>query len=154
MKTQILEIIRDMTEKLDNGTGVDVEGAELHHELCNTEQYFEDKDDAKKFMGEHAFDCIRLVKEWEEVHMGETHTNFACPCCVANMFYYCIGEYVLGNSTRLEGRWDAQLDQKDLNIIREEISTIDADNLLLMASETATFIRHQEHEGPHAQHAA
>ena len=106
MDNLILTVLLDMAKKLDNGCGVGLEGAELHNELCNQTQFCEDRDDAKKFLGEHAFDAIRLVKEWEEAHMGEVHTNFSCPCCVANMFAYCVGDYALCYGERLEGRWD------------------------------------------------
>lgn len=153
MNDLILTVILDMAKKLDNGCGVGIEGAELHNELCNQEQFFEDRDDAKKFLGEHAFDAIRLVREWEEAHMGEVHTNFSCPCCVANMFAYCVGDYALAYSARLEGRWDTELSQKDLNCIRDEIAQIEAGNLLEMHDDTYEF-RNEEPTGPHAQHAA
>ena len=146
MKDLILTVLLDMAKKLDNGCGVGIEGAELHNELCNQTEFMEDKDDAKKFLGEHAFDAIRLVKEWEEAHMGEVHTNFSCPCCVANMFAYCVGDYALSYSYRLngytgpegrvEGRWDSKLNQEDLNCIRDEIARIEADNLLEMHVDT------------------
>ena len=136
MHTQILEVIRDMAKKLDNGWGVGLEGAELHNELCNQKEFMEDKDDAKKFLGVHAFDAIKLIGEWEEAHMGEVHTNFSCPCCVANMFAYCVGDYALAYSARLEGRWDTKLDQKDLNCIRDEIAQIEAGNLMEMHVDT------------------
>ena len=136
MDNLILTVLLDMAKKLDNGCGIGHEGAELHDELCNQTQFFEDSDDAKKCLGEHAFDAIRLVKEWEEAHIGEVHTNFSCPCCVANMFAYCVGEYALCYSTRLEGRWENELNQEDLNCIRDEIARIEPDNLLEMHVDT------------------
>lgn len=164
MEPLVLSVIRDMAEKLDNGYGVGHVGAELHNELCNQEQFCEDRDDAKKFLGDHAFDAIKLVKTWEETQMGESHTNFSCPCCVANMFAYCIGDYALGFSYRLngytdstgwvEGRWENELDQKDLNTIRDELTKIKADNLLEIHSDDYDDLRNQRVKGPHAQHAA
>ena len=126
MEKQVEAVIEDMATKLADGYGVDQSEEDLHYLLCNSEPYIIGTYNAKKFFGEHAFDAIEIIKEWEEDVVGEVTTDFSNPETVANMYAYIIGERVLQFSKHLYKCTDQTLTAKDINKIKREIAGVKA----------------------------
>ena len=92
-----------MTDKLNHRVGHGEDVQDLHHKLCNEDYFIIGTYKAKQFLGEHAFDAIGIIKEYEENAFGECNTDFSSPEKVANMLAYIIGEYVLCFSNHFQG---------------------------------------------------
>ena len=95
MKHIILAVIEDMTDKLNYQVGHGQYPMDLHHFLCNEDYFIIGTWKAKQMLGEHAFDAIGIIKEYEEAHYDKVETDFSSPESVANMLAYIVGEYVL-----------------------------------------------------------
>ena len=68
---------------------------ELHHDIFNTDYYIIGRYQAKEWMGSEAFECIGIVKEYEESNFGEVYTDLSEPGRVVNMYVYIVGERIL-----------------------------------------------------------
>ena len=59
-------IHEDICGKLDDKVGLDNEASDLHHYLCNEDYFIIGTFAAKEFLGNHAFECINKIKEYEQ----------------------------------------------------------------------------------------
>jgi len=125
MDNIIKAIIDDMADKLSDNVGLDAEGAELHHELCNTDYFIIGRQRAIDFVGVNCFQAMHIIKEYEQTNFGEMTTDISEPERVVNMLAYIIGEQVLSHSDHLSDNcWDRQLTVEDLQKIQNQISLI------------------------------
>lgn len=122
-------VIDDIHDKLNDKVGLDVYGSDLHHELCNMDYFIIGTYQAKQFLGEHVFDAIEMVKDYEQSNFGEVSTDLSEPERVVNMLAYIIGEYVLAESEHLQDKWDERLTGDDLTKIAEDLECLCAAKL-------------------------
>ena len=122
-------VIDDIHSKLEDKVGLDADGADLHHELCNTDYFIIGRYQAKQCLGDDVFEAIEMVKEYEQSNFGEVSTDLSEPERVVNMLAYIIGEYVLAESDHLQDKWDDRLTGDDLTKIAQEIACINSTKL-------------------------
>jgi hypothetical protein len=126
MKDIFQSVIDDIHDKLDDKVGLDVYGCDLHHELCNADYFIIGRYQAKQCLGEHVFDAIEMVKDYEQSNFGEVSTDLSEPERVVNMLAYIIGEHVLAESGHLQDKWDVCLTGDDLTKIAEDLECLSA----------------------------
>lgn len=114
----------DMLDKLNDGAGMYNEASDLHHYLCNEDYFIIGTYAAKQFLGEHAYDVIGMVQEYENDNFGECNTDLSNPENVVNMFRYIVGEQILAESDTLRDNWDSELEPETHREICEEIECI------------------------------
>ena len=114
----------DMLDKLNDGTGMYNAASDLHHYLCNEDYFIIGTYAAKQFLGEHAYDVIGMVQEYENDNFGECHTDLSNPENVVNMFRYIVGEQILAESETLRDNWDSELEPETYSEICDEIGCI------------------------------
>ena len=71
------------------------EPSELHHEAFNQDYYIIGTYQAAQWLGDHAFECIEIIKDYEQDNFGEVYTDFSSPEAVVNMYTYVVGEQVV-----------------------------------------------------------
>ena len=121
MKALIQDVKENMIDKLNDGIGAN-HASDLHHYLCNEDYFIIGRFQAKEWLGEHVFDAIEKIREYEQDNFGEVDTDFSEPEKVANMLAYIMGEEILQKSETLDEKWDEILTEDDLLIIAEEIA--------------------------------
>ena len=117
-------IIEDICDKLADQVGVNDYGYDLHNSLCNQDYFIIGTFYAKKFLGDHAFDAIKTIIDYEQSNFGEVTTDTSEPERVVNMLVYIIGEQILTESDHLASSWDRRLDEDDLAEISSEILNV------------------------------
>ena len=70
---------------------------DIHHDLFNTDYYLVYYSACNEWLGNHVFECIGLIKEYEETNFGEITTDFSNSENVVNMYVYIVGEYILND---------------------------------------------------------
>ena len=83
---------------LDCHAGEDVsslEPSDLHHEAFNQDYYIIGTWKASQWLENHAFECIEVIKNYEQDNFGEITTDFSSPESVVNMYTYIVGEQVV-----------------------------------------------------------
>ena len=68
---------------------------QLHNDIFNSDYYIVGRYQASQWLGADTFQCIGEIKEWEECHLGECHTDFSEPERVVNMYVYVVGERII-----------------------------------------------------------
>ena len=122
MNAQTKYIRQDIKDKLqDPYEFEDTQGAELHHETCNTVLMFNSKKDAENFLGSDLLEAMKKIKEYEESNFGECTTDLFDVLKVANMLAYILGEEILNESKTLQDKWDDCLSIEDLKQIEKEL---------------------------------
>lgn len=122
-------VIDDIYDKLDDKTGEDQYGCDLHHELCNTDYFIIGRHKATEALGSDVFEATSKIKEYEQTNFGEVSTDFSEPEKVVNMLAYIIGEEVLQESKTVQDNWDTKLNGKQLGFIQIEIEALSARKL-------------------------
>ena len=74
-----------------------IRDGDLHHEIYNTDYYIIGRYQAKKWLSDEVFSVINIIKEYENMHFGEVHTDFSQPESVVNMYVYIVGEYIVND---------------------------------------------------------
>ncbi len=97
---------------------------DLHHALYNTDYFEIYTSEAKKFMGDKAFDFIGMIQEYEKSEFGGITTDLSDPCKVVNMVAYIIGDELLNESETLREAWDEELTLEQLATIKEELADV------------------------------
>lgn len=69
--------------------------SEIHNDLFNTDYYLVYYSKCVEWLGNNVFECIEIIKEYEESNFGEVTTDFSDSEKVVNMYAYIIGEYIL-----------------------------------------------------------
>lgn len=131
MDNLINDIKQDLISKLEDGIGLDSSIYDLHHELCNTDYFIIGTYKAKQWLGDHAFDAIERIKQWELDVIGEVSTDFSQPEKIANMLAYIIGEDLLGQCQACINAYhfDETIKQHDINMIIDQLKSLDAFDL-------------------------
>ena len=80
-------------ENLDN----DYDLHELHNEIFNTDYYLIGYYKCEQWLKGYAFECMNIIKEYEEFNFGELYTDLTNSEKVVNMYVYIIGEKYLQN---------------------------------------------------------
>ncbi len=70
---------------------------DLHHEIFNTDYYIIGTYQAKKWLGDMAFEVINHIKDYEQSNFGEVYTDLSDPERVVNMYTYIIGEEIVAD---------------------------------------------------------
>ena len=92
--TEIEEYFQDWIENQDKDWILENK-EDLHHYAFNENYYIIGTCNAKQWIGDHAFDVIDFIKQYEDDNFGEVHTDFADPEKVVNMYAYIIGEEIV-----------------------------------------------------------
>lgn len=110
----------EMLSEIENKEGV--YGCDLHSYLFNEDYAFIYTSDAIKACEElGVFDCIELVRNYENFNFGEQYTNVE-PFKIANMVVYILGQEILSRSKHLNECWDRYLEKDDIEEITEELN--------------------------------
>tara|TARA_Y100001938_G_scaffold127551_1_gene180524 strand:- start:2604 stop:2936 length:333 start_codon:yes stop_codon:yes gene_type:complete len=88
-EAQIKETLKYDNDYLDNDL------YDIHHDLFNTDYYIIGIYQAKKWLGDMAFDVIGDIKEYEKNEFGELYTDLSDAEKVVNMYVYIVGEHIL-----------------------------------------------------------
>lgn len=118
------EIRQHAVESLTDLKGSNIHGCDLHHQIFNTDYYIIGTYKAKQWLGDHAFDVIETIKEYEQDNFGQVSTDFSDPEKVVNMYVYIVGEEVLSDSIALREAWDRRLTDEDLEAIKSDLGAI------------------------------
>ena len=65
---------------------------DLHHHCFNTDYYIIGTYQAKQWLGDHAFDVINIIKDYEQDNFGQVSTDLSSAESVVNMYAYIVGE--------------------------------------------------------------
>jgi hypothetical protein len=73
----------------------EIDPVDLHHEAFNQDYYIIGTYQATQWLGDRAFECIEIIKDYEQDNFGEVHTDLSSPEAVVNMYTYIVGEQVV-----------------------------------------------------------
>lgn len=97
---------------------------ELHNEVFNTDYYETSNHYAVEWFNNYeggAFEVIEEIKNYEQGNFGEVDTDFSNPCKVLNMFWYIIGEEVMGElmegSVDCDELWNEELTEEENKLV-------------------------------------
>lgn len=116
-------IARKVIDRLANSLSdcAGVYGCDLHSRLFNEEPLYimpgEAIDDLNAL---GVFNCIRLVREYEQSNFGEFYTAVE-PTRIANMVCYIVGEFINQSDHLTDHCWNDKLTAKDLEVIEDEL---------------------------------
>ena len=103
------EIREFLDERIDEMKEYDIENlkqlikdGDIHNEIFNTDYYVAYYSEANEWLGDHAFEIIGIVKEYEEDNFGEVTTELDNPEKVVNMYVYIVGEDLINEDSRFE----------------------------------------------------
>ena len=76
---------------------------ELHNEIFNTDYYMVYTGECEEWLGDHVFEVIRTVQEYEEFQFGELTDKevLTDPCKLVNMYVYIVGEELISEDPKL-----------------------------------------------------
>ena len=127
MKTLELNINRKELESYTIDILNDLKGyftdevSELHNEIFNTDYYIVGTYEAKRWIGEYAFDIINTIKEYEQDNFGQVTTDLSDPEKVVNMYVYIVGEDILNNLDSIRDHWDEYAGPQIIQKIIDEL---------------------------------
>ena len=64
---------------------------DLHYKAFNTDYYITGSYQAKQWLGDKAFDAIKIVKDYEQDNFGKVSTDLTDAERVVNMYVYIVG---------------------------------------------------------------
>ena len=70
---------------------------DLPHPAFKTVDYIIGTYQAKKWLGDMAFDVINFIKEYEEFHFGKVNTDFSSPEKIVNRYADIIGGEIVND---------------------------------------------------------
>ena len=70
---------------------------DLHHAMFNTDYYLYGYSDCEIWLSGHVFECIGIIKDYEQDNFGEVFTDLTCSEQVVSKYVYIIGEELLYN---------------------------------------------------------
>tara|TARA_R100000808_G_C2142805_1_gene150556 strand:+ start:70 stop:486 length:417 start_codon:yes stop_codon:yes gene_type:complete len=98
---EIKQYFNDFIEEQDTEwIEENIEQNAVHNQAFNMEPYIIGTYKAKQWLGDHAFDIIATVKDYELETFGELYTDLSNPEKVVNMYAYIVGELVVHEWTR------------------------------------------------------
>ena len=96
IKQVAIDWLNETKAQADDGHAYDFsEISDVHHDIFNMDYYIIGTYQAKKWLGNMAFDVIETIKDYEQSNFGEVYTDFSEPENVVNMYVYIVGEQVL-----------------------------------------------------------
>ena len=72
----------------------DMDLNDMHNEAFNESEFIVGTLKAEQWLGDHVFEVLRTIQEYENDIFGEMFTNLTDPARVVNMYVYIIGEQV------------------------------------------------------------
>ena len=102
IKKYLNDRVKELKEYSKDEYNTLVRDGDLHNEVFNTDYYIIGTYEAKKWLGDQAFDIIGIIKEYEEDNFGEITTELDNPEKVVNMYVYIVGEDLIGVDPRFE----------------------------------------------------
>ena len=91
IKQHFLDFIEDQGKEW-----VEQNRDDLHHHAFNT-NYIIYTYQAQQWLGEHVFECIEIIKDYEQSNFGQVTTDLSSPEEVVNMYAYIVGEQVVND---------------------------------------------------------
>jgi len=95
-KQEIKQHFNDFLNDVDEAW-IEENKDDLHHEVFNTDYYIIGRYQAKKWLGDMAFEVINHIKDYEQYCFGEVFTDLSEPEKVVNMYAYIIGEEIVAD---------------------------------------------------------
>ena len=68
---------------------------DLHHYAYNMEYYIIGTYKAEQWLGDRAFEAIRIIQDYENDNFGNVTTDLSDPEKIVNMYTYIVGERVI-----------------------------------------------------------
>jgi hypothetical protein len=102
IKKYLNDRVKELKEWSKDEYNTLVKDGDLHNEIFNTDYYVAYYSEANKWLGDHAFEIIGIVKEYEEDNFGEVTTDLSDSTKVVNMYVYIVGEDLIGEDPRFE----------------------------------------------------
>ena len=102
IKKYLNDRVKELKEYSKDGYNALVRNGELHNEIFNTDYYIIGTYEANEWLGDHAFEIIGIVKEYEEDNFGEVTTDLSDSTKVVNMYVYIVGEDLINEDSRFE----------------------------------------------------
>ena len=99
IKKYLNDRVKELKEYSKDEYNTLVRDGDLHNEIFNTDYYIIGTYEAKKWLGDQAFDVIGIIKEYEEDNFGEVTTELDNPEKVVNMYVYIVGEDVINEGS-------------------------------------------------------
>ena len=90
IKQHFLDFIEDQDKEW-----VEENKDDIHHHAFNTDYYIIGTYKAEQWLGNHVFECIEIIKDYEQSNFGEVTTDLSDPEKVVNMYAYIVGEQVV-----------------------------------------------------------
>ena len=95
LKEFCIQRLQEIADYMDADDFKDACPHDHHHSIFNSDYYIVGRYQAKEWLGADTFDCIGEIKEYEDMHFGENHTDFSEPEHVVNMYVYVVGERII-----------------------------------------------------------
>tara|TARA_R110000822_G_scaffold81644_15_gene193724 strand:- start:377 stop:826 length:450 start_codon:yes stop_codon:yes gene_type:complete len=90
IKTYFYDFLSDQ----DNNW-IDENIEDIHHHSFNTDYFIIGTYRATQWLGNKAFEAIRIIKDYEEDNFGQVSTDLSNPEKVVNMYAFIVGECVI-----------------------------------------------------------
>ena len=100
IKKYLNDRVKELKEYDKDGYETLVKDGDLHNEIFNTDYYIVYYNEANEWLGDHAFEIIGIVKEYEEDNFGEVTTDLSDSTKVVNMYVYIVGEDLINEDPR------------------------------------------------------
>ena len=98
-ENEIREFCLERLEEIADYKGFEdfseMEISDLHHQIFNEDYYIVGYYQAEQWLGTDTFRVIAEIKDYEDMHFGESHTDFSSSEAVVNMYVYILGEEVI-----------------------------------------------------------
>ena len=103
IKKYLYERVKELKEYSKDEFKTLVRDNELHNEIFNTDYYMVYTGECEEWLGDHVFEVIRTVQEYEEFHFGELTDKevLTDPCKLVNMYVYIVGEELISEDPKL-----------------------------------------------------
>ena len=95
---EIKNYIKANLDDYDLTCEIDIE--EIHHDLFNNDYFIIGYYHCEKWLNNNVFECIEVIKEYEEEMLGEVQTDFSNSEHVCNMYAYIVGERVIKDTIK------------------------------------------------------
>jgi len=122
----IESIVNHAIDKLNDGTGIDTYGCDLHNELFNMDYFIVYHYRAIQWLKDcniDTFNAIETVFGYEKDNFGEVNTEVN-PEKIVNMYAYILGEVVLSECEHLNKKWDVRLNKTDCKKIVSQLKKL------------------------------
>jgi len=98
IKAHAVDWLLETKAQAERGCDYDFsETSDVHSDIFNTEYYIIGRQLAKEWLGDHAFEAIEVIKQYQQDNFCEVFflTDFSDPEEVVNMYTYIVGEEIM-----------------------------------------------------------